>query len=435
MVDVAEVWMWGQFVGAVKWNERNQLGSFQYDSSFVKNGFDISPIKMPISAGSRVYRFPELRMQKGAEFDTFKGLPGLLADTLPDKFGSRILNEWLTLSGRNPNSVNPIERLCYIGDRGMGALEFQPAQSSFQLDSTELEVDGLVNAARKVLSEKATLNTEWDYKQKAIVDILKVGTSAGGARPKAIVAISRDSKIIMSGHTLVPDGFEHWLLKLDGVSGVQVGDSFGWGRVEYAYYLMAKKCGINISESKLIEENGRAHFMTKRFDRVANQKIHMQTFCAMNHFDFNEMNAFSYEQLFQTMRQLKLTYSDAEEMFKRMVFNVVATNYDDHTKNFSFLMDQSGIWKLSPAYDICYSYNPDNHWVSKQTLSINGKRESIQLADLLTIAKFANIKQPLQIIKEVNDAVMNWHDFASVAGVNEDLALKIRQNLNIISIP
>jgi serine/threonine-protein kinase HipA len=433
MVDVAEVKIWGELAGAVRWDEEQQLGYFQYDPNFIEKGWDLSPIKMPITNGNTIYSFPELRKGRNETEDTFKGLPGLLADALPDKYGNRLINVWLAKQGRPENSMNPVEKLCFIGRRGMGALEFEPAQIKTSKNTFSLELDSLIEVAKKMLNERESFLTNIDKdEEKAMQDILKIGTSAGGARPKAVIAYNPKTKEIRSGQSNVPKGFEHWLIKLDGVSGAQFGESTGWGRVEYGYSLMAKACGINISECELLEENGRAHFITKRFDREGNTKHHIQSFCGLQHYDFNDMYGFSYEQLFQTMRLLKLTYPEAEEMFRRMVFNVLATNYDDHTKNFSFLLKQNESWSLAPVYDLCFSFDETNHWVSKQTLSVNGKRLDINKEDLMTIAKDNNIKKGKQIIEEVNSVVSNWKSFAKKAGVRKDLTYRIQQNLNLI---
>lgn len=432
MVDVAEIKVWGELVGAVRWDEKEQLAYFEYDPKFLQKGWDLSPIKMPISNGSRIYSFPELRKGRADIEDTFKGLPGLLADALPDKYGNRLINSWLVQQGRAENSMNPVEKLCFIGSRGMGALEFDPAQIKSSKNSFSLEIDGLVDIAKKMLNEREAFQTNISKdEEKAMTEILKIGTSAGGARPKAVIAFNPKTKEVRSGQGNVPKGFEHWLIKLDGVSGEQFGESSGWGRVEYAYYLMAKDCGIEISESQLLEENGRAHFMTKRFDRERNEKHHIQSLCGLQHYDFNDMNGYSYEQLFQTMRMLKLTYPEAEEMFRRMVFNVLATNYDDHTKNFSFLLKKDEDWRLAPAYDLCFSYDETNHWVSKQTLSVHGKRLNILKEDLLTIAKDNNIKKGEKIIDEINSIVKSWSNYAKQAEVRKDLKDKIFQNLNV----
>ena len=432
MVDVAEVKIWGELAGAVRWDNDKQLGYFEYAPDFLDKQWDLSPLKMPISQGSRIYSFPELRQGKNDTEDTFKGLPGLLSDALPDKYGNRLINVWLAQQGRPENSMNPVEKLCFIGSRGMGALEFEPAKIKTSKNSFSLEVNSLVEIAKKMLHKREALTTNLDEdEEKAMIEILKVGTSAGGARPKAVIAFNQKTKEVRSGQANVPKGFEHWLLKLDGVSDEQFGESSGWGRVEYAYYLMAKDCGIDITECQLLEENGRAHFMTKRFDRENNTKHHIQSLCGLQHYDFNDMYGYSYEQVFQTMRMLRLTYPEAEQMFRRMVFNVLATNYDDHTKNFSFILKKDEQWRLAPAYDLCFSYNPTNHWVSKQTLSVNNKRLNINRQDFLSIAKDNSIKKGDKIIDEINEVVKNWNLYAEKAQLRNDLKQKINQNLNI----
>ncbi|MDD7886299.1 type II toxin-antitoxin system HipA family toxin [Flavivirga sp. 57AJ16] len=433
MVDVSEVKIWGELVGAVRWDQDQQLGYFQYDPNFIEKGWDLSPIKMPIDNGSVIYSFPELRKGRGETEDTFKGLPGLLSDALPDKYGNRLINIWLARQGRPENSMNPVEKLCFIGIRGMGALEFEPAQIRAGKNSFSLELDSLVEVAKKMLSQREEFLINIDKEEeKAMQDILKIGTSAGGARPKAVIAYNPKTRDIRSGQGNVPKGFEHWLIKLDGVSGEQFGESSGWGRVEYAYYLMAKDCGIHMSDCQLLEENGRAHFMTKRFDREGNRKHHIQSLCGLQHYDFNDMYGYSYEQVFQTMRLMRLTYPDAEEMFRRMVFNVLATNYDDHTKNFSFLLKKNENWSLAPAYDLCFSFDESNHWVSKQTLSVNGKRLNISKDDLMTIAKDNNIKKGEKIINKINSVVKLWDKYAKEAKIRSDLKGRISENLNTL---
>ena len=431
MVDVAEIKIWGKLAGAIRWDDAQQLGYFQYAPQFIENGWELSPIKMPLDQGSRIYSFPELRKGRNETEDTFKGLPGLLADALPDKYGNKLINTWLAQQGRAENSMNPVEKLCFIGTRGMGALEFEPAQIKSGTYSFSLELNSLVDVAKKILNERETFLTNLNKgEEKAMMEILKIGTSAGGARPKAVIAYNPKTNEIKSGQGNVPKGFEHWLLKLDGVSGEQFGESLGWGRVEYAYYLMAIDCGIEMSKSQLLEENGRSHFMTKRFDRDANTKHHIQTLCGLQHYDFNDMYGYSYEQVFQTMRLLQLTYPEAEQMFRRMVFNVLATNYDDHTKNFSFLLKKDQSWHLAPAYDLCFSFDPNNHWVNKQTLSVNGKRLNITKDDLMTIAKDNNIKKGEKIIDTINAVVKSWNSYAEHVNLRSDLKERIGKSLN-----
>ena len=431
MVDVAEVKIWGELVGAIRWDESQQLGYFEYDSKFIQKGWDLSPIKIPIAQHSRIYSFPELRKGRNETEDTFKGLPGLLSDALPDKYGNKLINIWLAQQGRSEKSMNPVEKLCFIGTRGMGALEFEPAQIKTETRSFSLELDSLVEIAKKMINEREAFLTNLNKdEEKAMKEILKIGTSAGGARPKAVIAYNPKTEEVRSGQGNVTKGFEHWLLKLDGVSGEQFGESSGWGRVEYAYYLMALDSEIEISECQLLEENGRAHFMTKRFDREGNVKHHIQSLCGLQHYDFNDMYGYSYEQVFQTMRLLRLTYPEAKQMFRRMVFNVLATNYDDHTKNFSFILKKDEKWKLAPAYDLCFSFDPTNHWVSKQTLSVNGKRLEITKKDLMTIAKDNNIKKGEKIIEDINSKVKSWNIYAKRAEVRNDLKERINSNLN-----
>ena len=354
----AYVKIWGQIIGAVAWDETQHLASFEYDPKFRAKNIDLSPIKMPVNSNRTIFSFPELRPAKNSEFDTFKGLPGLLADMLPDKYGNQLINSWLAQNGRPENSMNPIEQLCFIGTRGMGALEFEPTQLKSTKRTFQIEINSLVEIAQHMLNKRDAFETNLGKDQnQAMTEILKIGTSAGGARPKAIIAYNKKTGAIRSGQTDSPKGFEHWLIKLDGVSDTQFGESTGYGRIEMAYYHMAKDCGINMMESELLEENGRAHFMTKRFDRDENSvKHHIQTFCAMQHYDYNAVRSYSYEQLFQTMRILRLPYPEAEQMCRRMVFNVIARNCDDHTKNFAFRLKEGGNWELAPAYDICHAY-------------------------------------------------------------------------------
>ncbi|SDH08538.1 serine/threonine-protein kinase HipA [Flavobacterium omnivorum] len=419
MITTAFVKIWGETVGAVAWNAETGLASFEYDPKFINNKTDLAPLKMPIiNSMKRIFSFPELR-----DIKTFKGLPGLLADVLPDDYGNQLINSWLAQNGRPENSMNPVELLCFIGTRGMGALEFEPSQLKTTKRAFDIEVDNLIRISQKMLSKRDRFETNLsEDEQQAMLDILKIGTSAGGARPKAIIAFNEKTGQVKSGQTSAPKGFEHWLLKLDTVSDVQFGESTGFGRIEMAYYLMAKACEIDMMECRLLEEKGRAHFMTKRFDREGGeQKHHIQTLCAMQHYDFSQITGFSYEQLFQTMRLLRLPYPEAEQMFRRMVFNVIARNCDDHTKNFAFRLKKDGNWELAPAYDICFAFRPGSDWVSQHNLSINGKRKDITKADLLQIAKSMNIKKAEAIIQKISDTVTNWHEYAAIAKVDTKL--------------
>ena len=422
-MNVAIVKIWGQQVGAVAWDDQTGLASFEYDTTFKNLNWELSPLKMPINSGRGVFSFPELKQGKNDLYDTFKGLPGLLADVLPDRYGNELINLWLAQQGRPLNSMNPVEMLCFIGTRGMGAMEFEPANFNVNKSSFSIEMDSLVDIAKKMLSQKVSFQTNLKkYDEQAIMQIITIGTSAGGARPKAVIAYNEKSGEVRSGQTIAPKGFEHWLLKLDGVSDVQLGASDGYGRVEMAYYNMAISCGIDMMPSMLFEENGRAHFMTKRFDREQGDiKHHMQTLCAINHFDYNSVTSFSYEQLFQTMRELSLSYADAEQMFRRMVFNVISRNCDDHTKNFAFRLKKEGKWELAPAYDLCHAYRPNHQWVSHHALSINGKRKDINKSDLLVIGNSIHCKRAAEIVDEIESIVMNWDRFASEVGVSKEL--------------
>ncbi|WP_192085311.1 type II toxin-antitoxin system HipA family toxin [Algoriphagus sp. Y33] len=423
MVVAAEIRIWDKLVGAVLWDDSEQLGSFEFHQDFLRSGLDISPVKMPLSQGNRVHAFPELRRARGDAFDTFKGLPGLLADMLPDKYGNQLINTWLIQNGRVADSLNPVEQLCFIGKRGVGALEIRPSLRDETIKASSIEIDSLVNIAGKILNSREDFQSNLTGEERsALSDILKIGTSAGGARAKAVIAYNPKTGKVKSGQVKAPSGFSYWIIKFDGVHDSQFGSTLGYGRVEMAYFLMAQSAGIEMSECRLFEENGRAHFMTKRFDRHDDgQKIHMQSLCGLRHFDFNQVGDYSYEQVFETMRMLRLSYPEAEQMFIRMVFNVLARNCDDHTKNFAFLMDKDGKWKLSPAYDICYAYRPGSVWVSAQSLLVNGKREGIQHADFLEVAHKMNIKKPEEKIDAVVTAIKKWKEFAEEAKVDSEL--------------
>lgn len=430
MITTAYINIWEKRVGAIAWDANNGLISFEYEPSFIANNWDLSPIKMPIHGSERrVFSFPALR-----GITTFKGLPGLLADVLPDKYGSSIINAWLISNGRPSDSMSPVELLCFIGSRGMGALEFEPVLPISNSAATKIELSSLIHIAQEILSGKQKFRTNLlSDEAKALSDILKIGSSVGGARAKAVIAFNPVTNEIRSGQTNAPKGFTHWLIKFDGVTDKQLGTSLGYGRVEMAYYLMAKEAEIEMTECRLLEENDRAHFMTKRFDRVHGEgKIHVQSFCAIAHYDFNEITSFSYEQLFETMRSMLLPYADAEQLYRRMVFNVMARNCDDHTKNFSFLMDKTGKWKLAPAFDVCHAYRPGSTWVSQHSMSINGKRQNITRNDLLQVAHKMNIKKADIIIDKVHDAVRKWNSFATITNVNTDLKGAIEKTLLLL---
>jgi serine/threonine-protein kinase HipA len=430
MVIAAEVWLWGKLAGAVLWDEAEQLAGFEFDRGFLRSGWDIAPITMPLSQGNKLHAFPEIRRGRNDGFDTFRGLPGLLADMLPDKYGNQLINAWLVQNGRPTDSLNPVELLCFIGKRGVGALEIKPSLRSESGVATNLEIDSLVGIANKILNSRESFQTDISKEEEAaLADILKIGTSAGGARAKAVVAFNPETGEVKSGQVDAPVGFSHWLIKFDGVTDSQFGVSAGYGRVEMAYYLMALEAGIQMNECRILEENGRAHFMTKRFDRTEDGKIHMQSLCGLRHFDFNQVGVYTYEQVFETMRMLRLSYPEAKQMFIRMVFNVLSRNCDDHTKNFAFLMDKSGKWTLSPAYDICYAFRPGSRWVSSQSLQVNGKREGIMDTDFLEVARKMNIKKPEEKIEQVKTAIRRWGDFAEEVKVDPKLRDSIQATL------
>lgn len=432
-VDVATVRLWGESVGAVAWLADSGYAVFEYEPAFLAKGWDIAPIHMNLQAarqGNGQFTFPALNK------DTYLGLPGLLADALPDKFGNAVIDAWLARQGRGVESFSPVERLCYTGHRGMGALEFDPALERKYDKSVPVEVSELVTLAQTVMQERKGLDVSLgDDEQEnadAVLDILRVGTSAGGARPKAVIAMDEHGHV-RSGQVDAPAGYDYWILKFDGVSDLELGEPKGYGRIEYAYYLMARAAGIQMMESRLLEEQGRAHFMTRRFDRVKGQKLHMQSLCGIAHYDFNQAGAYSYEQAFTVMRQLRLSKAEAEQQYRRMVFNIVARNLDDHTKNITFLMGPDGQWRLSQAYDVIYAHNPKGRWTNQHQMTVNGKRDHFTRDDLLTIADSISLLRPDDIIDEVVTAVEQWPQFAKEAGVKEDVLDEIRKNHRFVS--
>ena len=415
IVTTARVLLFGTHIGSVAWDDEREVGIYEYDPDFLRSGIEIAPLKMPLGPGT--FAFPELST------DTFKGLPGLLADCLPDKFGNLLIDRWLAGQGRTPESFNPVERLCFLGARGMGALEFEPNLTK-QLTGSVVDVAQLVELANEALADRVEMRANLEDNQ-ALTEILRVGTSAGGARAKAIVAWNPTTNEVRSGQVNLRNGFEAWLIKFDGVSenrDKEIRDPKGYGRIEYAYHLMARAAGITMSDCHLFEENGRAHFMTRRFDRTpSGDKLHQQTLCGINHMDFNRAGDYSYEQAFQVARRLSLPHADQAELYRRAVFNIFARNQDDHTKNLSFLMDRLGTWHLAPAYDVIYSYNPSGAWTSRHQMSLAGKRDHFTRADLLEAASAANVKAPkaLKILAEVAEAVREWGSFAENTGVEE----------------
>ena len=424
MVDVAIVKMFGNPIGVFRWDSRYDIVQFEYNKDFIGRGLEPSPLMMPVQSG-RIYSFGDI----GRE--TFKGLPGLLADSLPDTYGRALFDRWLTLTGRT--SSNIVETLCFLGKRCMGALEFEPAiDVDYNLDS-KIAIDSLVEVAREALLNKENFGVNInDDKKAAIAEILRLGTSAGGQRAKAIIAYNKTTGEVRSGQTDVPDGFDYYIIKLDGVSATTgFRETENYGRLEYSFYKLVKACGIDMSECSLIEENGRAHFLTKRFDRENGKKVHMQTLCGIAHYDYRLHRAYSYEQAFNVMRALKLPYSQAQEMFRRMVFNVIVRNQDDHTKNISFLMGEDGVWRLSPAYDMGYSYNPNGGWTATHQMSINGKFDDITRKDLLECGAKNNIKNASLIIDEVCEIASQWPTMAKECDVPQSMIDMITANMQL----
>ncbi|MEZ0120942.1 MAG: type II toxin-antitoxin system HipA family toxin [Candidatus Reddybacter sp.] len=450
MENLAEVRLWGKQVGALAYDPATGISTFEFSAQWRESGIEIAPLQMPIAATK--YSFP------GLSPATYRGLPAIFADTLPDDFGNAVINAWLARTGRDANAFSPIERLLYTGSRGMGALEFSPAIDRGRMGGkggSELALDSLVAMAQTVLDERLGLQQQVNQlsvdsglatdNDEAMQAILQVGTSAGGARAKALVAVNAERTQIRSGQVDAPEGFEHYLLKFDGVAEHKIdsetfGDPLGFGRMEYAYYLMAQDASINISPSELLLEGDRAHFMTRRFEREGNCKLHYVSLCAMDHADYKKPGTYSYEQLLAVARQLKLPRADAIEIFRRMVFNVVARNHDDHSKNFGFLLDEPTgeeggrpKWRLSPAFDIAYSYKPGSPWVDSHQLSLNGKREHFERSDLLAVATLIGnfTREAPKIIDQTLAVVNQWPHYANQAGVFAALQKEVQSNLRL----
>ncbi len=416
----------GHLVGAVLYDPETKVTSFEYAPEWLKSGFSISPLKLPLT--EQIFSFPHL------PWETYKGLPSALADTLPDDFGNSIIDAWLARNGRQSHEFSSLERLMYTGSRGMGALEYKPALIK-ESGPDNIELDELVNLAQSILDIRN--NMKADVSDEGLAEILLVGTSAGGARAKAVIGINESRDTILSGQRKLPKGFEHYLIKFDGVkerstSSEVFGDPQGHGRLEYAYYLAAVDAGINMMPCELLEEGGRAHFMTKRFDRIDGNKIHYQSLCAMDHADFKKAGSYSYEQMLSVMRTLKLPLSDALQLIRRMIFNVLARNHDDHTKNFGFIYND-GKWALSPAFDIAYSYKPGSPWVERHQLTINGKRDEFAYSDFEAAVSHSAVltKQLPEIFDQVKDAVLNINERMIEAGVSERQRVHVMDTLRL----
>lgn len=413
MISTLTVMLYGQPIGVISL-DRDGFCAFQYTPEFCATGLNPAPLMMP-PIPDRIYKFTSL------DRDTFSGLPGMIADSLPDSFGQALLNQWLAAQGRSPGEANAIEKLSFQGSRCMGALEYVPAREPSMNESSRIEIDELVGTAQRALSSKEQFQSCLRDEEQAVMDILRIGTSAGGQRAKAIIAINDNTGEIRSGQVEAPAGFEYWILKFDGFDsdGKPVPPA-SFGRREFAFYKCVRAAGINMAECRLLEENGRTHFLTRRFDRPGGQKVHMQTLCALSHFDFRRPGAYSYEQAFAIMRRLGLGYEEHKELFRRLVFNVLSINMDDHTKNISFLMGKDGKWTLSPAYDMGFCYNPNGQWANAHQMTIAGKRDDISRKDLLEIAEKNDIRDASSIIDQVDAAVMSLPEYAAEVLVPED---------------
>jgi len=426
MSEEAAVSLWGRVIGAVLLEDGERTSVFQYTPEFAASGVEPSPFEMPLQA--EPYVFP------GLPYRAFKGLPGLLADSLPDKWGNALVDAWLARQGREASGVSALERLCYMGSRGTGALEFAPALGPKQPEIEDIRVGELVELAARVLADRDAFATSVaDGREEAgLLEILSVGMSAGGARAKAVIAWNPETDEVRSGQVDAPPGFEHWLLKFDGVANNRDKERFadpdGYGAAEYAYSLMARAAGIAMSPCRLFEEGGRRHFMTRRFDRPdGNRRLHMQSLAALRHYDFNDAGAYSYEQALLTIRGLGLPMADIDQQFRRMAFNLIARNQDDHVKNIAFLMDPGGDWSLSPAFDLTYSYRADGEHTARHQMSVNGKRDGFVVDDLLRCAEVGSMQRTRarRALQEVGAAVADWEKFAAAAGVPEARAAKI----------
>ena len=416
--------IWDRIVGAVAWDDARGFATFEYDDDFLDLGLELSPLRMPAAdarSGQELFSFPHLPEE------TFKGLPGLLADSLPDRFGNAIIDQWLARQGRRPAEFSPVERLCYTGRRGMGALEFKPVINEDLDESVPVHVRELTSLAQEVLDYRGGLKADIEKDAGGtMLDIIRVGTSAGGNRPKAVIALNDETGEVRSGQVRAPGGFGYWILKFDGVTDRSLGDPAGYGRIEFAYHRMAIAAGIEMTECRLLEEGGRAHFMTRRFDRVdveggsqhgAGDKLHLHSLCGLAHFDYNSPGSHSYEEAFQVMRELRLPYHDIEQLFRRMVFNVIARNQDDHTKNIAFLMDREGDWRLSPAFDLAYAYNPKGRYTASHQMTIAGRRGSFVLEELVEVGQENSVNSPEDIVREIAGVVSSWPSFAKDSGV------------------
>jgi serine/threonine-protein kinase HipA len=426
-VAAVEVYVWGKRVGAVALDPRLGYYAFEYDPEFVATGIELAPLTMPRAQAREPFVFPALPEL------TFHRLPAMLADALPDAFGNALIDAWMSTRGIERSAITPLDRLAYMGKRALGALEFKPARGPTKPSSTAIELSGLVDSARLAVS--GNIGTD-GHASDALMQIIRVGTSAGGARAKAVIAWNPKTHELRAGQFDVARGFEHWILKFDGLRANQeLGDPVGYGRIEYAYHLMARRAGMMLPDARLLEENGRAHFMTKRFDRAGNTKHHVQTLCAMAHLDYNQKATHDANQLFLTMSRLALSYEEKEEAFRRVAFNVLAANCDDHTKNTSFLLRHGGRWELAPAYDVTHAHNPTGEWTNQHLTGVNGKFTGITRADLLDLADRFGIGTAPDVLQAVADAVAAWPDFGTAAGMDATAIERIQTDLRLSGGP
>lgn len=407
--------LWGMNVGALSWDQNRQVGQFQYFDEFIETGLEVAPLTMPLS--TQVYEFPELQRSTN-----FHGLPGLIADSLPEKFGNKLLNVWLAKKGLKFSDLSPVERLAYLGSRGMGALEFYPDNDNNAFDTTEpIAIDELASIANDIVQANPSKTENIHHNSERMHKLISVGTSAGGAKAKAVIAINDNTNDIVSGQSQAPDGFTHWLLKFDAIENEELATSTNIGRIEMAYHLMAIEAGINMMPCRLLPDGEHTHFMTQRFDRGPSQeKFHVQTLCAIDHADRDPPGMIGYERLFAVARKLGLGQADLNEIYRRMVFNILSRNQDDHSKNHAFVMGGNGDWHLSPAYDICYSYKPGNKFIESHQMSCNGKRDNFELNDLMQAAKAADVKAPQKIIQQVAKALAQWPQFSDQVGLPKE---------------
>ena len=429
-VQVVSVYLWGVLVGAVEWIGDAARGHarFQYSEDFADYKLEVSPEVMPVDPGV-TYEFANLASTK-----TFAGLPGLLADSLPEKFGNKIMTEWLARRGLSFEELTPVERLCYQGRRAMGALEFEPDLDPEENEMFSVDVPELVEVARRIMDDRNESRQLLKEGGERVDQLISIGTSAGGAKAKAVIALSEDRKEVISGQADCPDGFEHWLLKFTDVKNSEQASDKYIGLIEYAYYLMACDAGIDMMECDLFTDGQNSHFMTKRFDRIDNQKVHVQTFCGLSQIDRDPPGNASYAQLFASARKLGLGQDELNQLYRRMVFNILSRNQDDHGRKFAFMMGGDGQWRLTPAYDLCYAFEPDNKFISVHQMKCNEKRTNFVLSDLVIAAKDADVKKPMEIIEAVRKAIFGWDDIADKTGVPEEVAVNIKEHFrtNII---